>query len=86
MVLGGTHQHNDWNTNPSDEDRDFIWKGCHKLIPSLKGAKHIKDWVGLRPSRNPVRIERDRVHREGRSYEVTKWSTLYVWIILNFQL
>ena len=71
MVLGGTHQHNDWNTNPSDEDRDFIWKGCHELIPSLKGAKYIKDWVGLRPSRNPVRIERDRVHHDGRSYEVT---------------
>ena len=42
------------------------------MIPSLKGAKYIKDWVGLRPSRNPVRIERDRVHHEGRSYEVTK--------------
>ena len=57
--MGGTHQEDDWSTQPNESDKKFIWNGCHKLVPDVKGAKHLKDWVGLRPSRTSVRIERE---------------------------
>ena len=72
VVLGGTHTHNDWNTTPSDEDREFIWNGCQALLPfALKDAKFLKDWVGLRPGRPSVRIERDQVNFDGKTFNVS---------------
>ena len=35
-----------------------------KLVPSLKHAKSVRDWVGLRPYREPVRLQLD--HHEVR--------------------
>lgn len=61
VVLGGTHQHNDWNTNANDQDRAFIWNGCKALKNwEVSGGKIIKDWVGLRPGRHSVRLEREK--------------------------
>ncbi|GAB0097680.1 D-amino-acid oxidase [Sergentomyia squamirostris] len=58
-VLGGTHQEHDYNTSVSQEDDEFIQKGCESIVPSLKDAKVVKKWVGLRPARYQVRLERD---------------------------
>ena len=72
VVLGGTHQHNDWNTKPYDEDREFILKGCKALLPfALNDAKFLKDWVGLRPGRDSVRLERDQVKFDGKTFNVS---------------
>jgi D-amino-acid oxidase len=61
VVLGGTHQVNDWNTKARDEDRSFIWNGCSAMMPAaIKDVEHVKDWVGLRPGRNAVRLECDK--------------------------
>lgn len=57
VILGGTHQVNDFNLKVSQADKDFITNGCQKLYPSLKNAVLIKDMVGLRPGRQSVRLE-----------------------------
>lgn len=59
VILGGTHQENDYNTNVDVDDRNFIYDGCIRLIPSIKSAEIVKEMVGLRPGRDKVRIERD---------------------------
>lgn len=59
VVLGGTHQENDYNSNVNDDDRRFIYDGCIKLIPSIKRAEIEIERVGLRPGRSEVRVERD---------------------------
>lgn len=59
VILGGTHQVNDYNTNVDVDDRRFIYDGCMKLNPAIKGADIIVEKVGLRPGRNRVRIEQD---------------------------
>lgn len=59
VVLGGTHQENDYNTNVNDDDTHFIYDGCIKLIPSIKRAEIAFSKVGLRPGRNRVRLERN---------------------------
>lgn len=57
VVLGGTHQENDYNTNVNDDDTHFIYDGCAKLIPSIKRGTVCAEKVGLRPGRNRVRLE-----------------------------
>lgn len=57
VVLGGTHQQNDYNRVPVDDDRNFILNGCTKMMPSLKNGKILRDWVGLRPGRVCLRLE-----------------------------
>lgn len=61
VVLGGTHQENDFTMNVSEFDRDAIWNGCVKMCPSLKNGTERRDMVGLRPGRNVVRLEKDTI-------------------------
>ena len=75
--MGGTHQPGDWSTEARETDRQFIWEGCKALKPSsIQGAEFIKDWVGLRPSRNGVRIEKDQVEYHGKQYDVCLYNSL----------
>lgn len=59
VILGGTHQANDYNTNVDVDDRKFIYGGCCRLNASIKRVEVIKEMVGLRPGRSKVRLERD---------------------------
>ncbi|XP_060066892.1 D-aspartate oxidase-like [Ylistrum balloti] len=57
VVVGGTSQVGNWNTQVNISDRDHIWNGCCKLLPSLKNAKILDEWMGLRPQRTGIRVE-----------------------------
>lgn len=59
VILGGTSQEHDFNENVSEEDSTFIRNGCQNIVPSLKNAGLVKEWVGLRPGRDSVRIEEE---------------------------
>ena len=39
QVLGGTAQRGDTDVAPREEDRQHIWSGCLKMMPSLAAAK-----------------------------------------------
>ncbi|XP_017783561.1 PREDICTED: D-aspartate oxidase [Nicrophorus vespilloides] len=60
VVLGGTHQENDFDLSPKDEDKRHILNGCCNLVPSLQKSEVLKHMVGLRPGRPKVRIEMER--------------------------
>ncbi|TDG45678.1 hypothetical protein AWZ03_007953 [Drosophila navojoa] len=60
VVLGGTHQERDYNTNVCAKDKRFIIDGCRSLLPGLKHSEHLFDWVGLRPGRVQLRLEAER--------------------------
>ncbi|KAI4466546.1 d-amino acid oxidase [Holotrichia oblita] len=66
VILGGTHQINDWNVNPTNVDTTFILDGCAQLVPALKGAKIIKHQVGLRPGRDFVKLELENRNVDGK--------------------
>ncbi|XP_061398284.1 D-aspartate oxidase-like [Musca vetustissima] len=57
VVLGGTHQEHDYNIIPCPKDKKFIMEGCENILPALKNATHLFDWVGLRPGRSALRLE-----------------------------
>ncbi|XP_055914764.1 D-aspartate oxidase isoform X2 [Eupeodes corollae] len=62
VVLGGTHQENNYNLNICPNDKSFIINGCQIHLPGLKHAQHLKDWVGLRPGRKQVRLEMEKTY------------------------
>ena len=46
--------------SPRPEDTEFILAGSLALEPSLEHSKKVRDWVGLRPGRDSVRLGRER--------------------------
>ncbi|XP_013382964.1 D-aspartate oxidase [Lingula anatina] len=57
VVVGGVKQYDEYSTVVNERDKATILKNCLEMVPSLKDAEFKFDWVGLRPSRNPVRVE-----------------------------
>ncbi|KAF0309163.1 D-aspartate oxidase [Amphibalanus amphitrite] len=60
VTLGGSRTLSA-NTQVDEEESKAIWERCIKMVPSLKGAEIVRQWVGLRPYRDPVRIEKERL-------------------------
>ena len=62
VVLGGTFQLNDWNTNPDENDTKKILRMCSKCLPALAEIDGGHAQVGLRPYRDGgVRLEHQRI-------------------------
>ncbi|XP_077991394.1 D-aspartate oxidase-like [Glandiceps talaboti] len=59
VVLGGTTDKGDWNTNPYEDIKKRLFEKSCELYPSLKNATIDHEWVGLRPGRPSVRLEKE---------------------------
>lgn len=59
VILGGTAQENDYNENVSEVDSKFIRNGCLNMVPTLVNSAIRKEWAGLRPGREVIRIEEE---------------------------
>lgn len=91
VVLGGTHDKDQWDTKPKEKDAQFILKGCTALFPSLEVPIHlyerirvlnntvlsqiqkaeiVQEWVGLRPGRQSLRVELEKMTVNGRRLTV----------------
>ncbi|XP_042859023.1 D-aspartate oxidase-like [Penaeus japonicus] len=57
VTVGGTRQFDNSKLEVDKFDSRAIWEKCTSLMPSLKDAKVIREWVGLRPHRHVVRVE-----------------------------
>ncbi|XP_016971196.1 LOW QUALITY PROTEIN: D-aspartate oxidase [Drosophila rhopaloa] len=64
VVLGGTHQERDYNTEVCPRDKQLIVGGCRRFIPGLEHTESLFDWVGLRPGRTQLRLEAERRGRK----------------------
>ncbi|XP_023024937.1 D-amino acid oxidase 1 [Leptinotarsa decemlineata] len=70
LTLGGTRQYDSYNRNIDKNDGISIRERCMSLVPSLKGGKELKQMVGLRPHRDPVRVEKEILVSHGKSIKV----------------
>lgn len=61
VTLGGCRNFESWDMNPSHYDFESIKSRCEALVPSLKTARVTEVKVGLRPHRDPVRVETEFV-------------------------
>lgn len=57
VSLGGTRNFDSYDLKPNQYDFESIKSRCESLVPSLKTAKVTEVKVGLRPHRDPVRVE-----------------------------
>lgn len=70
VVVGGTRTVGDWNRNVDPEDTKTIFNNACKILPSLRDAEIANVWVGLRPSRDKPRIERETLQFGSNQLEV----------------
>uniref|UniRef100_A0A182R549 FAD dependent oxidoreductase domain-containing protein n=1 Tax=Anopheles funestus TaxID=62324 RepID=A0A182R549_ANOFN len=70
VILGGTHQMNDFNRNVARDDSRFIFDGCERMLPSLRSATVTNEWVGLRPGRDSVRLEMEHYRSDDKRNSV----------------
>jgi D-amino-acid oxidase len=84
VVLGGTAQKGDWNTTVSLQDTEKIISNIAEVFPAIRDAPIVSGcsssssyiilffqenaWVGLRPGRTPLRLERDSIPREHNTF------------------
>lgn len=59
VTLGGCRNYDSYDLNVNKYDGLSIMERCESLLPSLKGCKIKAQRVGLRPHRDPVRVERE---------------------------
>jgi D-amino-acid oxidase len=57
VVLGGTHEEDDWELRPRAETTRSILERTGLLDPRLAEAELVGEAVGLRPARSEVRLE-----------------------------
>lgn len=67
ITLGGTRQKGSWDLNVKDDDKKSILESCSKLVPSIKFARTVGEWVGIRPGREAPRVELERKVVDGKT-------------------
>ncbi|KAK2558302.1 D-aspartate oxidase [Acropora cervicornis] len=80
VVLGGTAYHNNFDTRVNADDTRHILESTSQLVPSLKQARMINAWVGLRPGRTSARLEKEEKRFRDKSgkeacLKVGFWNT-----------
>jgi D-amino-acid oxidase len=60
VVLGGTAQPGRWDREPDPRTADAIVARCARVEPRLAGATVLGHRVGLRPTRDTVRVQTER--------------------------
>uniref|UniRef100_A0A3Q1GB15 D-amino-acid oxidase n=1 Tax=Acanthochromis polyacanthus TaxID=80966 RepID=A0A3Q1GB15_9TELE len=70
VTVGGVFQLGNWSEQNNSTDHKKIWENACQLEPSLKHARIVEDWSGLRPSRSKVRLERETIKSAAGPIEV----------------
>ncbi|XP_072711770.1 D-aspartate oxidase-like isoform X12 [Ciconia boyciana] len=65
VTLGGTREKESWSLSPDPGTTKDIFDRCCTLEPSLREAQDIEVKVGLRPSRQHVRLQREVLSQGG---------------------
>jgi len=71
VILGGTAQKGEWDTSVDEETSRRILERCERILPGISKSKIIEEWVGLRPGRTSIRLEREEMtDSQGRTAHV----------------
>lgn len=60
-VLGVIKEINTWNTVPDEKTTHHLIENAQKIYPALKNEKILDVKVGLRPVRNKIRLEAEKI-------------------------
>jgi hypothetical protein len=79
VTVGGTRNYGSWDVSVDRHDSASIWERATALCPALEKGRIIREWVGLRPTRTPARIEKELIKDGAKSVKVCsslKFSSL----------
>lgn len=79
--MGGTRQEGSTDYSIRHEDTESVWENGKKLVPSLASAEKQWVWVGVRPHRSPVRLEKDILTHNQRRIPVKNFSSMVLFNI-----
>lgn len=84
VTLGGCYNFGSYNTNASRHDTVGILERCYDLVPGLKEAPILREWVGLRPYRSIIRVEAEQLGnlKVNSTYYISLLSIKYTLLIL----
>ena len=63
VLLGGTVQIGNCSKEINPSDRQDIIARCSQYIPSLAHAEVVDEWVGIRPGRKQVCLEKENLSK-----------------------
>ncbi|XP_043922607.1 D-aspartate oxidase isoform X2 [Protopterus annectens] len=63
VTLGGTTEKDNWSLKVDPITSQEVFERCCNLEPSLRKCEVVHDWVGLRPTRASVRLEKEVLKR-----------------------
>ncbi|XP_005091243.1 D-aspartate oxidase [Aplysia californica] len=70
VAVGGEKQPNRTDMAPLASDHHAAWNSLRDRFPALEGSKVLYDWVGLRPQRSKVRLEKEMLNFNGKRLQV----------------
>ena len=70
-VLGGTFDINQTDTTPNITARQDVIDRCSLLVPDIRHATILNEWIGLRPWRDVLRLELEWPHGAGVEQSVS---------------
>lgn len=70
VTVGGIFQLGNWSEQNNSTDHKKILEDACQLEPSLKHARIVEDWSGLRPVRTKIRLERETIKSGAGPIEV----------------
>ncbi|XP_050395748.1 D-aspartate oxidase isoform X1 [Patella vulgata] len=70
VTLGGCRQKGNYHLEVDKQFSEDISKRCEQLVPGVTSAEVIFDWVGLRPTREPIRVEKELMDFNGNKLRV----------------
>jgi glycine/D-amino acid oxidase-like deaminating enzyme len=57
VVLGSTGEPGNWDETPDPQTTQEIVDNCQRYFPALRKADVVDSWAGLRPLRDPIRLD-----------------------------
>ena len=82
VTLGGCRQYDSYKEDIDKYDSAAIWERCTELLPNLKSCQVVREASGLRPHRDPVRVEKDFfLTKTGKQLKV---SRIHKWFQKQF--
>lgn len=70
VAIGGFKQMGRTDMAPVASEGRNIWTSMKERFPALEGSKILYDWIGLRPMRSKVRLEKETLNFKGKQMQV----------------
>ncbi|XP_033108482.1 D-aspartate oxidase-like isoform X3 [Anneissia japonica] len=70
VTIGGTYQKGNYDEEVDMLTKKKLMEEACQLVPSLKNSEFIEDWVGFRPGRTRLRLEKEMMQFNGKTIPV----------------